>query len=150
MKRWAFLFFLSMVPPIELRGSVPFGIGWGFPLWKVLIVCIIGNCCVIAPIILFAERVLETVARWPYVGRVAQKLLDRARRKAETITDALLVGLFLFVAIPLPGTGAWTGSLVAAVLDLPVRRAFWPIAAGVVTAGLIMAAGSYGVFALIR
>jgi len=149
MKRWVFLFFLAMVPVIELRGSVPIGINWGLPFWRVLATSVVGNCCIIAPVILFAERVLEAIATWPHIGVFAQKLLDRARRKASKITDALLVGLFLFVAIPLPGTGAWTGSLVAAVLDLPVRRAFWPIAAGVLTAGFVMAAGSYGVLSLI-
>ncbi len=150
MKRFAFLFFLAMVPVIELRGSVPIGLGWGLPFWQVMLVSIIGNCCIIVPVVTLGERVLEAIASWPYVGAFGRKMLDRARRKAESITDALLVGLFLFVAIPLPGTGAWTGSLVAAVLDLPVRRAFWPIAAGVVTAGIIMAAGTFGVFHLVR
>ena len=150
MKRFAFLFFLAMVPVIELRGSVPIGLGWGLPFWQVMLVSIIGNCCIIVPVVTLGERVLEAIASWPYVGAFGRKMLDRARRKAESITDALLVGLFLFVAIPLPGTGAWTGSLVAAVLDLPVRRAFWPIAAGVVTAGLIMAAGTFGVFHFVR
>ena len=150
MKRFAFLFFLAMVPVIELRGSVPIGLSWGLPFGQVMLVSIIGNCCIIVPVVTLGERVLEAIASWPYVGAFGRKMLDRARRKAESITDALLVGLFLFVAIPLPGTGAWTGSLVAAVLDLPVRRAFWPIAAGVVTAGLIMAAGTFGVFHFVR
>ena len=150
MKRFAFLFFLAMVPVIELRGSVPIGLGWGLPFWQVMLVSVIGNCCIIVPVVLLGERVLEAIATWPYIGAFGRKMLDRARRKAESITDALLVGLFLFVAIPLPGTGAWTGSLVAAVLDLPVRRAFWPIAAGVITAGIIMAAGTFGVFHLVH
>ncbi len=149
MKRFLFLFFLAMVPVIELRGSVPIGLGWGLPFWQVMAVSVIGNCCIIVPVILLGERVLETASQWPVAGPFARKLLDRARNKANSIRGALLLGLFFFVAVPLPGTGAWTGSMVAAVLDLPVRRAFWPIAAGVVTAGIIMAAGTFGVLNLV-
>jgi len=149
MKQYAFLFLLSMVPIVELRAAVPVGLSWNLPFWRVMAVCVIGNCCIIAPAMLFAERVLDAIAKWPYVGAFARKILDRAHRKAGEITGALLVGLFFLVAIPLPGTGAWTGSLVAAILNLPVRRAFWPIVAGVVAAGCIMAAGTFGVFRLI-
>jgi uncharacterized membrane protein len=149
MKRFAFLFFLAMVPVIELRGSVPIGLSWGLPFWQVMLVSIIGNCCIIVPVVTLGERVLEAIASWPYVGAFGRKMLDRARRKAESITDALLVGLFLFVAIPLPGTGAWTGSLIAAMMDMKVKDAFPSILLGVVTAGIIISFVTYGAGALL-
>jgi uncharacterized membrane protein len=149
MKRFAFLFFLAMVPVIELRGSVPIGLGWGLPFWQVMLVSIIGNCCIIVPVVTLGERVLEAIASWPYVGAFGRKMLDRARRKAESITDAILVGLFLFVAIPLPGTGAWTGALIAALLNLKVRQATPAIFVGVCIAAAIMSAGTYAVIHIV-
>lgn len=149
MKQYLFLFFLSMVPVIELRGAVPLGMGWGLPFWSVFAVSVIGNLLPVPFLVTFAGRVLRWGASLPKIGSLFQWVLDRGERKAASITGALLIGLYLFVAIPLPGTGAWTGSLVAAVLGLPVRRSFWPIAAGVVTAGLIMGIGSYGVLSLV-
>ena len=149
MKRWLFLFLLSMVPVIELRGAVPFGIGWGFPFWLVLLVCVVGNIIPVPFIILFGNKILPWCATLPVVGGFFRWVLDRGRRKAAGVTGAIAVALYFFVAVPLPGTGAWTGSLVAMILGIPLKKAFPAIAAGVVTAGLIMGVGSYGLFSLI-
>lgn len=149
MKKWLFLFVLSMVPVIELRGAVPIGVGWGFPFWKVLLVSFLGNILPVPFVILFGNKILPWCATLPIVGPVFEWVLRRGRKKAEGVTGAIAAALYVFVAIPLPGTGAWTGSLVAMILGVPLKKAFPAIAAGVLTAGLIMGVGSYGLFSLI-
>ncbi len=151
MLQLVFLFLLSMVPIIELRGAVPIGISWGFPFWLVYLVCVIGNLVPVPVLIPFAGRVLRWGATLPYVGFLFRKILSLGEKKvakAQNTSRAILFALFVFVAIPAPGTGAWTGALIATLLQMPVRRAFWPIAAGVATAGLIMGGASYGVIGL--
>lgn len=148
-----FLFFLSMVPIIELRGAIPIGIGWGYPFWLVYALCVIGNLLPVPFLIPFAGRVLRWGATLPKIGGLFRKILDIGNKKVQKTQNAnraLLFALFLFVAIPAPGTGAWTGCLIATLLQMRMRRAFWPIAAGVATAGLIMGVTSYGLFSLIR
>lgn len=145
-----FLFLLSMVPIIELRGAVPIGIGWGYPFWLVYAVCVVGNLLPVPFLIPFAGRVLRWGVTLPKIGWLFQKILDIGDKKVQkTQGRALLFVLFLFVAIPAPGTGAWTGCLIATLLQMRLRKAFWPIAAGVAAAGLIMGATSYGLFSLI-
>lgn len=148
-----FLFLLSMTPVIELRGAIPIGIGWGYPFWLVYVLCVAGNLLPVPILIPFAGRMLRWGATLPKIGGLFQKILDLGNKKAkktQSTHHALLFALFLFVAVPAPGTGAWTGSLIATLLQIPMRRAFWPIAAGVAAAGLIMGITSYGLFALIR
>lgn len=150
--QFLFLFFLSMVPVIELRGAVPIGIGWGLGFWPVLAVCVVGNLVPVPILIFFARRVLLWGATLPRVGGFFQRIVDIGNRKvqkAQRVSTALLWALFVFVAIPAPGTGAWTGCLIATLLQMPVRRAFWPIAAGVAAAGLIMGVTSFGLFGLL-
>ena len=152
MYQLLFLFLLSMVPVIELRGAVPVGIGWGFPFWLVYLVCVAGNLVPVPVLIPFAGRVLQWGARLPHVGGMFRWILSIGEKKvakAKNASTAILLALYLFVAIPAPGTGAWTGALIATLLRLPVRRAFWPIAAGVATAGLVMGIASYGVIGLL-
>lgn len=143
-----FLFVLSMVPIIELRGAVPIGVGWGLPFWLVYGVSVVGNLLPVPILIPFARRVLRWGATLPKIGALFRKILDIGARKVQKVRGAVLLGLYLFVAIPLPGTGAWTGCLIATLLQLPLRRAFWPIAAGVATAGVVMGVTSYGLFGL--
>lgn len=148
-KRYLILLLISMVPVVELRGAVPVGVAWGLPFWRVYAVSVLGNIAVIIPVIFFGERALAWGSTLPKVGVIAEKILARARKKAAGITGAVLLGLYVFVAVPLPGTGAWTGSLIAAILDISPRRAFFPIALGVATAGIIMGIVSYGALSLI-
>lgn len=143
------LFFLSMVPIIELRGAVPIGLGLGYPFWLVYAVCVVGNLVPVPVLVLLAGRVLRFCATWPKIGYLFQKIIDIGEKKVQTAQQsrrALLFVLFLFVAIPAPGTGAWTGCLIATLMGMRLRQAFWPIAAGVAAAGLIMGAASYGLF----
>jgi len=149
LKRWLFLFLLSMVPVIELRGAVPIGMGWGFPFWAVLLVSFLGNIVPVPFVILFGNKILPWCATWPVVGGFFRWVLDRGRRKAAGVTGAIAVALYFFVAIPLPGTGAWTGSLVAMILGIPLKKAFPAIAAGVITAGIIMGITTFGVLSLV-
>ena len=152
MTKILFLFFLSMVPIIELRGAVPIGLGWGLPFWLVYLVSVIGNLVPVPILIPFAGKVLHFCAELPKIGFIFQKILeigDKKVKKALSSNHALMFALYVFVAIPAPGTGAWTGCLIATLLKMKVREAFLPIAAGVATAGLIMGAASYGVLGLI-
>lgn len=146
-----FLFFLSMVPIIELRGAIPIGISWGYPFWLVYLISVVGNLVPVPILIPFAGRVLRWGATLPKIGWFFQKFLDignRKIKKAQTAKHALLFALYLFVAVPAPGTGAWTGCLIATLLHLRVKAVFLPIAAGVATAGIIMGITSYGLFGL--
>lgn len=145
------LFFLSMVPVIELRGAIPIGIGLGYPFWLLYIVCVIGNLVPVPVLVPLAGKVLRFGATLPKIGGLFQKIIDIGEKKIQTAQQsrrAFLFMLFLFVAIPAPGTGAWTGCLIATLLGMRLRQAFWPIAAGVATAGLIMGIASYGVFGI--
>ena len=144
-----FLFLLSMVPVIELRGAVPIGIAWGYPFRLVYLVSVLGNLVPVPILIPFAGKVLRWGAGLPKVGVVFQKIIDMGNGKIKKITKTIMLALFLFVAIPAPGTGAWTGCLIATLLNLPLKKAFWPIALGVAAAGIIMGIGSYGLFGLL-
>ncbi len=144
-----FLFLLSMVPVIELRGAVPIGIAWGYPFWLVYAVSVLGNLVPVPILIPFAGKVLRWGATLPKVGKIFSKIIEIGNGKIKKITKTIMLALFLFVAIPAPGTGAWTGCLIATLLNLPLKKAFWPIAFGVAAAGIIMGIGSYGLFGLL-
>ena len=141
-----FLFFLSMVPIIELRGAIPLGMAWGLPMWQTYLICVIGNILPVPILVVFARRVLFWCATWPKVGHFFQKIIDIGNRKIGKLGSYELLGLYLFVAIPLPGTGAWTGCLIATLLQMRLRPAFCAISLGVVTSGIIMWLASSGVF----
>lgn len=138
------VFFVSMVPLIELRGAVPIGTGMGLPWHWTLIVSIIGNCLPIPIILLFVKAVLKWM-RGCSIGlfnKISNWLYEKADKNRPKIEKYAIWGLFLFVAIPLPGTGAWTGALVASIFDMKKLPASISIYGGVVTAGLIMTFGS--------
>ena len=134
-----FTMLVSMVPIIELRGGVPFGTALGLPAGQALVAATIGNMIPIPFIIVYIRRIFLWMRR---KSRKLNTLVDKLERKAhlkgQKVSKYKYIGLWLFVAIPLPGTGAWTGALVAAFLDMPLRKALPSIFLGVVTAGLIM------------
>ena len=137
--RLTFTMLVSMVPVIELRGGVPFGAALGLPVWQALIAAVVGNMIPIPFIVVDIRRILKWMRRRiPRVGRLVDKLEKKAHLKGRTVSRYKYLGLFIFVAIPLPGTGGWTGALVAAFLDMPLRRAVPSILCGVIAAGLIM------------
>ena len=138
------VFFVSMVPLLELRGAVPYGTALGLPWHWTLIVSIIGNCLPIPFILLFVKAVLKWM-RGCSIGlfnKISNWLFDKAEKNRPKIEKYAAWGLFIFVAIPLPGTGAWTGALVASVFDMKKLPASISIFCGVVGAGLIMTFGS--------
>ncbi|MBQ4354374.1 MAG: small multi-drug export protein [Clostridia bacterium] len=144
------VFGMAMLPVLELRGSVPWGVAQDLPYLAVLFVSIIGNMVPVPFIILFVRRIFAWMRRKStLLGNIAAKLEKRARDKGSILVKYETLGLFILVAIPLPGTGAWTGALVAALFDLRLKNALPAITGGVVTAGLIMTVLSYGVDVLI-
>lgn len=138
-----------MVPVVELRGGIPIGAGMQLPFWQVYLVCVLGNLLPVPFLVLFAKTVLQKLAVVPKIGPFFARIISKADEKAEKIGSYEKWGLFAFVAIPLPGTGAWTGSLVAALLRMRLLPAFLVIASGVLVSGLIMSGISYGLFAAI-
>ena len=140
------LFLVSMVPLVELRGAVPIGAAMGMNFVEVLIICIIGNLVPIPFIILFGNKLFAWFRRTRLFAKLFGKIETKLRGKMGKVTKYEKWGLFFFVAIPLPGTGAWSGAAIAVLLEMKMREAFWSIFFGVVTAGVIMALGSYGVF----
>ena len=134
-----------MVPLIELRGAVPIGTGLGLPWHYTLIVSIIGNCVPIPFILFFVKKILAWMrtCNVKLFAKVSNWLFEKAEKNRPKIEKYASLGLFLFVAIPLPGTGAWTGALIASFLNFKNKDSFIAIAGGVVTAGVIMTAISY-------
>ena len=144
---WTML--VSMVPVIELRGGLPIGVAMGLPLWVAFVAAVIGNMMPVPFIILFVRRVFFWIRqKLPRLHHFIDKLERRAEDKQELILKYKTWGLLILVAIPLPGTGAWTGALVAALMDLRMKKALPAIFGGVVVAGLIISVITYGVTAL--
>lgn len=141
-----YLFCISMLPVVELRGGIPAGAAMGLPFWEVFTICVLGNLLPVPFLILFAKAVLQKLSTLPKVGPFFARIIRRADEKAASIGQYEKWGLFVFVAIPLPGTGAWTGSLVAALLRMRLAPALLCIFAGVLASGLIMSGISYGIF----
>lgn len=138
-------FFISMVPVIELRGAIPYATGIGLSPWIAIPVAMIGNILPIPFIILFIKKIFAWMRKQSgWLNRVVDKMEAKAEKNKEKVLKYAFWGLTLFVAIPLPGTGAWTGALVAAMLDMPLKKAFPSILLGVVGAGIVIAFVSYG------
>ena len=136
---------MSMVPIIELRGALPSGVAMGLTPWTAFAVSVIGNMVPVPFIILFIRKTLDWMKRFDGFRRIAEKLENKAKKHEDKIAKYEALGLFILVALPLPGTGAWTGSLVAAIFDIRLRNAVPVIFAGVLTAGLIVLFITYGV-----
>ena len=152
------VFLISMIPLVELRGAIPVAVGMdlGLPEWLVLIVAIIGNTLPVPIIYLFARKVLEwgSKAKWKPFKKICDFCLKKGEKGGEKLLEkagkhGTFFALFLFVAIPLPGTGAWTGTLAASILKLDFKRTIIAIIAGILVAGLIMLAVSLGLFKFI-
>lgn len=156
---WKILIILviSMVPLIELRGAIPVAIGMdlGLPEWLVLIVAIIGNILPVPIIYLFARKVLEwgSKVKWQPFKNFCNFCLKKGEKAGEKLLKKAKSGvyfaLFLFVAIPIPGTGAWTGTLAASILNLDFKKTILSIIAGILVAGFIMLAVSLGLFKML-
>ena len=148
--KWILVFFISMVPLIELRGAIPFAQGFGLPIVPSYIVAVIGNMIPVPIIYLFARKVLEWGADKPVIGKFFSWCLEKGqkggRKLQERAGKGLFIALLLFVGIPLPGTGAWTGTLAASILDMDFKSSVLAVMLGVLLAGIIMGVASMGVF----
>lgn len=143
-------FLVSMVPVIELRGAIPIGVAAGVDLPVAILVSIIGNIIPIPFILIFIKKIFAWMSGYnDTMKRFVDKMEARAASKSDRVKKGEFIGLFLFVAIPLPGTGAWTGSLIAAMLDIEPKKAFVPLALGVLGAAVIISFVTYGAWSLI-
>lgn len=153
MKKYLIVFLISMVPLIELRGAIPYAVGFGLPLVPSLVVALFGNMLPVPFIFLFARRILVWGKDKRYVGKFFSWCLEKGEkggRKLEAKAGAgLYIALLLFVGIPLPGTGAWTGTLAASLLDMDFKKSMLYIFGGLLLAAAIMLAASLGVFGAI-
>ena len=141
---WAFC--ISMIPVVELRGGLPVAITSGLPLWLAYIATVLGNMLPVPFIIIFIKKIFAWLRlHWPWMNSVVTKLEARAESKGDVIRRYGPWGLLLFVAIPAPGTGAWTGALIAALLNMKMKQAIPIIFVGVCIAGIIVTGITYGV-----
>ena len=141
--------FISMVPVIELRGAIPMATGAGLSPWIAIPIALVGNLLPIPFIILFIKKIFAWMRKAsPKLNKIVDKMEAKAEKNKEKVLKYAFWGLALFVAIPLPGTGAWTGALVAAMLDMPLKKAFPSILIGVLGAGIIISFVSYGAASL--
>lgn len=154
LKQYLTVFFISMVPLIELRGAIPYAVGFQLPLLPSYIIAIIGNMLPVPFIYLFARKVLEIGSEWPLVGGFCRWCMEKGERGGRKLTEkagrGLFLALLLFVGIPLPGTGAWTGTLAASILNMDFKSSIIAVMCGVILAGIIMGTGSTILFSIIR
>ena len=143
LKHCLIVFGVSMVPLIELRGAIPYGVAFGLPLWLTFIIAIIGNMLPVPIIYFFARKVLEWGKDKKYIGGFFSWCLRKGESGGHKLTQRAgrtgsFLALMLFVGIPLPGTGAWTGTLAASFLDMGIKTTSLAVSSGVVLAGIIM------------
>lgn len=142
------VFVISMLPILELRGGIIAAFSLGINWYVALPLCIIGNMLPIPFELLFIRKIFALLKRLGPIKKLVEKIERRAEKKSKEIRNGSLIGLFLLVAIPLPGTGAWTGGLVADLLDLRMKHCLPVITAGVVTAGVIVTMATYGLISI--
>lgn len=150
LKKYLIVILVSMVPLIELRGAIPYAVGFNLPLIPSYIIAIIGNMLPVPFIFLFARRILVWGSDKKYIGKFFNWCLKKGKKGGQKLEKkagkGLYWALFLFVGIPLPGTGAWTGTLAASLLDMDFKKSVLSIMGGVILAGLIMGIISLGIF----
>ena len=142
----------AMIPIIELRGAIPLGAALGLPWWMSYLFAVLGNMLPVPFILLFIKRIIAwmSVSRVTFFQKIGKWLTQKAQKNRDKIEKYSFWGVCLFVAIPLPVTGAWTGSLVAATIDMKPHKAFLSCLFGVMLAGVIMTLASYGVVAAFK
>ena len=152
-KKYIMIFLVSMVPVIELRGAIPLAVGLHMPLLPSFVVSIIGNMIPVPIIYLFARMFLEWGKDKKYIGKICTWFLVKGEKAGKKMQKKAGVGLYfaltLFVGIPIPGTGAWTGTLAASILDMDFKKSVLAVFLGVLLAAVIMMVFSYGLFEVI-
>ena len=149
LSKYLWVFFVSMIPIIELRGAIPIGVGMGLPMLPTYLLCIIGNMLPVPFIFFFARKVLIWGSDKPVIGKFFRFCVEKGEKGGKklqaTAGRGLFVALLIFVGIPLPGTGAWTGTLAASFLNMDFKSSVLAVMGGVLMAGIIMALISTGV-----
>ena len=140
--------FTAMLPVLEIRGAIPVGVAAGLDPWLAFAVGVVGNMLPIPILILITRRVINWLKKHGVLVRFTGWLERKGAEKARTVQQYSFWGLFILVAIPLPGTGAWTGALVASLLDMRLKRALPAITMGVIAAGIIVLLLTYGVISV--
>lgn len=149
MKDILLTFLVAMVPVVELRGAIPFGVVRGLNLWTAIIASMLGNLVPVPFIILFIRKIFAWMrAHMPKLDGLVIRMEKKAEKNRAAVEKYAFWGLVILVAIPLPGTGAWTGALVAAMMEMRLKRAFPAIAIGVAIAGVIVSVITYGAQAI--
>ena len=154
IEKYILVALVSMVPLIELRAGVPIAVGMGLPYWHSLVICALCNMIPVPIIYFFARKVLIWGADKKHIGKIFTFFLVKGEKAGQKLTASagrggLFVALMLFVGIPLPGTGAWTGTLAASFLNMGFKSTVAAVCLGVVMAGMIMGLASTGVFSVI-
>jgi uncharacterized membrane protein len=139
---------LSALPVSEVRGGIPAGLVLGMPLWKTLVLAVVSNILAVIPLILWGDAAAKWLGRWRPLGRVFDWLFARARRKSDIVAKYGVLGITLFIGVPLPGTGAWTGGMIAVVLGLDFGKSLVCVILGVLIATVIVTLASLGVITL--
>lgn len=154
MKKYLIVFLISMVPLIELRGAIPYAVGVGLPIVPSIIIAVVGNMLPVPFIFFFARKVLEWGQDKKLIGGFCRWCISKGVKGSDKLQkkgDAgLYIALLLFVGIPLPGTGAWTGTLAASMLNMDFKKSVLVVLGGVLLAGAIMLAASLGLFGAIN
>jgi len=154
LQKYLLIFLVSMVPLIELRGSIVMAVGMNLDYFTALTISVIGNMLPVPIIYFFARKVLEWGKDKPYIGKFFTFCLEKGEKGGQKLVaragrGGLFVALLLFVGIPLPGTGAWTGTLAASFLNMGIKSTTGAVCLGVILAGIIMGIASTGVFSVI-
>ncbi len=142
-----YVFIVSMFPIVELRGAIPLGAAMGMNIFECFFLSVIGNLLPIPFILIFIKKIIEwmSTSRIKLFNKIATGLIKKAEERSGKVNKASLWGLFAFVAIPLPGTGGWTGALIASLMGMRFKKSMLSITGGVIVAGIIMTLASYGV-----
>ena len=153
IKNYLIIFLISMIPLIELRGAIPVSQAMQLPIIPSYIICILGNMIPVPIIYLFARKFLEWGQNKKIIGGICRFFLEKGTKAGDKLQSkagrGIFLALLLFVGIPLPGTGAWTGTLAASFLNMKFKQTVIAVMLGVLLAGLIMMAGSLGLFSAI-
>ena len=153
LKKYIIVFLISMVPLVELRGAIPYAVGFNLPIVPSCIIAVVGNMLPVPFIFLFGRKILEWGSKIKYVGGVFRWCLEKGEKAGKKLESkagrGLYIALLLFVGIPLPGTGAWSGTLAASILNMDFKKSVIYVTLGVLLAGAIMLAASLGVFGAI-
>ena len=153
LEKYLIVFFVSMVPLIELRGAMVYAVGVDLPIITSYIIAVIGNMLPVPFIYLFARKILVWGKDKPLIGKFFSWCLDKGEKGGQKLQakagKGLYYALWLFVGIPLPGTGAWTGTLAASILDMDFKKSVIAVMLGVLLAGIIMIIASSGVFGVL-